>query len=190
MLIGFFAKNLKGIWQWWILLIAALALVSTNLVYTQPVGTSKVALVNNTFDVRTSFPQELGEFLPRSFKELLLPPSPNAADVRKGNGEIIVHTKQSSLRHHFVIKAQTSIVVSFNSFYFPGWRVQENGRDIDIIKDNPYGLILFILPAGDHAIDIFFGSTLVRNIGMAIAFLSLFILILVMLYNNPRKKHV
>lgn len=51
--------------------------------------------------------------------------------------------------------------------------MQTQGRAIPILDDNPFGLIFFALPAGEHTVDIFFQDTPIRKWATWLSWVSL-----------------
>jgi hypothetical protein len=52
---------------------------------------------------------------------------------------------------------------TYLAFAFPGWQVAIDDQPVPIVPSEPYGLITFEVPAGQHHIDIWFGDTPVRT---------------------------
>ncbi|MBF0388189.1 MAG: hypothetical protein HQL20_10120 [Candidatus Omnitrophica bacterium] len=172
-LIGFCTAGLKKNHTIALVTIGVILLAGINFAYCRPASTQNPALVNNTLDVRATPPGENGEFLPVSFKQLRWPRSPNAADIWKGEGQILAHHAITSIQHEFTITARTPVLVGLNTFYFPGWTVREQKQEIPLIKDSPYGLIFFTLPAGEHHLEVRFGNTPLRQLAALLSLASL-----------------
>jgi hypothetical protein len=67
----------------------------------------------------------------------------------------------------------------FNTFYFPGWRVCVDGKQVPIVPTEPYGLISFGVPAAESTIQIRFQDTPLRLAAKALsAFSALVVLAL------------
>jgi hypothetical protein len=62
---------------------------------------------------------------------------------------------------------------SYQAFAFPGWRVSIDGHPSDITPSDPTGLITFEVPAGQHTVEIDWGSTPVRAGGTMMSLVGL-----------------
>ena len=60
----------------------------------------------------------------------------------------------------------------FNSFYFPGWRVYVDGKQVPIVPTEPYGLISFEVPAGKINLQVRFQDTPLRLAAKVLSALS------------------
>jgi hypothetical protein len=58
---------------------------------------------------------------------------------------------------------------TYLTFDFPGWQVSIDQQPATIIPSDPTGLITFDIPAGQHHVDVSFGSTPVRSIADVIS---------------------
>ncbi len=76
-------------------------------------------------------------------------------------------------RDRFVVSSPQPFTARVLTFYFPGWRVQIDGQTAASRPGDPYGLIEFDVPAGQHDVIVTFGSTLPRILGTIISLLAL-----------------
>jgi hypothetical protein len=118
-------------------------------------------------------PMDNMEYLPKWVKTIPLAPPQKRYEVVKGEALIVEQKKISGVHHELTVAAKTPALVCFHHFYFPGWRVFVDNKEIQILPDNPYGLILFVVPPGVHHVKIFFGQTSVRIAGDAISLIFL-----------------
>jgi hypothetical protein len=100
-------------------------------------------------------------------------------------GQVLDAQQISPLSYKFKVQSQHATVFCFHSFYFPGWTVKVDDHRMNILKDNPWGLIVFICPEGTHDVKIYFGTTQVRQIAKEITIVSLVLLILILLFPIP-----
>jgi len=114
-----------------------------------------------------------GEYLPRHVQEL---PSPETLTAMIQAGEPVVRLDPDSLPQGAVVEqAQYGLTSArllvqspapfravYRAFYFPGWRVAINGQNAPIIVTAPHGLISFDVPAGQAAVQVWFGATPLR----------------------------
>ncbi len=63
-------------------------------------------------------------------------------------------------------------------FDFAGWTATVDGQPVPITPSDPHGLITFPVPAGDHTINLYLGTTPARDLGLAVTLISLLILLL------------
>lgn len=106
-------------------------------------------------------------------------------EILKGEGEIEDYRQLNSISHSATIDAVSPLLVCFHSFYYPGWKVFIDGKEGEIYPDNPFGVILFVLPAGEHDVRVFFGQTPDRRLAEMISWLGLGLLILICLGWRP-----
>jgi hypothetical protein len=85
------------------------------------------------------------------------------------------------------IKLQTPIPFQANylAFYYPGWQVHVDGQGVPITPSDPYGLITFDVPAGQHTIHLHFGRTPLRTAAALFSLTSLFTLLLTLALRRP-----
>ena len=107
----------------------------------------------------------------------------NKIEIIKGEGKIEEANIKNSLRE-YVIVAKTELNVVDYTFYFPGWKVFVDKKEIPIEFQDPgyRGVITFHVPPGNHDVKVQFTDTLVRKIAKVISlifcvtFILLFIL--------------
>lgn len=64
-------------------------------------------------------------------------------------------------------------------FDFPGWKVRIDGRQVETELGRPEGFLVIPVPAGTHVIEVEFGSTMARDLGLIISLLSLLLMIVI-----------
>jgi len=62
----------------------------------------------------------------------------------------------------YKINTPSAIQATYRSFYFPGWEVWLDGKPTTIAPTDPNGLIGFEVPAGEHTLEVKFGTTPIR----------------------------
>jgi hypothetical protein len=58
-------------------------------------------------------------------------------------------------------------------FDFPGWQVRVDGQVVETELGRPEGFLVVPVPAGEHVVEVEFGSTVARDLGLVISLLSL-----------------
>ena len=77
-------------------------------------------------------------------------------------GSISNITQNTPVNWSVIAKANEPAVVTFNSYYFPGWFVKVDGNDTEIVPGKPYGQVTFSIPQGDHQINVYWKETKFR----------------------------
>lgn len=77
------------------------------------------------------------------------------------------------------IQATSDTTLTIHRVYFPGWKVFVDGKEENIIYDNPYGLITIPVSAGKHDVEAKFQETpfrLLSDMISIVSFISLLVL--------------
>jgi len=120
------------------------------------------------------------DYLP---KQLPLPPkNPPSADgeIIRGVGVFQTLKKNSKIQEYTVSIVSQSATFKINTFYFPGWHVFVDGKElvIDRYRDKVNGTMIIDLPSGEHKVKAIFTKTTVRAISDIVSAISwLFLLI-------------
>jgi len=179
-----------------ILILGVSAIFLMNFSHCRPTyGSSKVNLTNipPSFVFRFLHTQDGGEFIPKWVKVIRTPTPFDSLEIIKGKGRILSHHEFPEVHQTFTLEALSPSLLCFNVFYFPGWTIKVDGHLVDILKDNPYGLIIFPVNKGVHEIKADFGLTPVRLAASIISFISLLILLSLLflrIYSFLKPKHV
>ncbi|HEX8965486.1 MAG TPA: hypothetical protein VF820_03595, partial [Patescibacteria group bacterium] len=101
------------------------------------------------------------------------------AQIIDGIGTITVVKHAPSL-HIYVLNNKTNVRMLENTLYFPGWRVLVDSVQIPIqFQDEQYrGLMTFMVPQGNHTVQIVFGESKLRLISDAVSVISFVIVII------------
>lgn len=97
-----------------------------------------------------------------------------------GTGSI-QDVKRSSIHHSYIIRTNNETVINENTAYFPGWRLYVNNKKVKI-GISKAGTIQFLLPSGQHTVDLKFENTPVRSYSENISLAALLIFIFTSLY--------
>lgn len=103
------------------------------------------------------------------------PTTPEKARIVSGDGVILKKTLRNATRT-YVVRANTPVLISDSTFYFPGWNVYIDGSPATIeFQDNAFrGVITFSVPVGTHEVRVVYEDTKVRKIGKIISLTTLF----------------
>ncbi|MBK8988400.1 MAG: hypothetical protein IPM39_20425 [Chloroflexi bacterium] len=123
----------------------------------------------------------LGEFLPQWAAELPPQEPAQSALIAQDNPDRLqptaglTWTLQSAnpIDAVYQVTAARPLTITYNQFYFPGWRAWLDGAPLPITPSTPHGLITAAVPAGDHALRLAFGTTPARTAGWVISGLAL-----------------
>ncbi len=104
-------------------------------------------------------------------------------EVLKGN-VISTQLRRTPINHEYLFNVVENSNIRENTFYFPGWKVIANGKEIPINYEdkNNFGLITFQLKKGLYKINVIFTDTPIRKTGKFISFTSLIILFIATLF--------
>ena len=120
----------------------------------------------------------------REIPKLVLNRPASHLEIIQGTGEI-KETVRSQTKHEYLINARTDLYLSENTYYFPGWKVYTNGKEIPInIKNKKrFGTLTFALDKGLYIINTKFEDTQIRKLGKLITLVS-FLIIILLIFNN------
>lgn len=98
-------------------------------------------------------------------------------DILSGKAEIIELSRLIN-RHEYIISAKTSTEIKENTFYFPGWRLLLNNKEVNIDyknKDFP-GVITFKVNKGLYKAELIFADTVDRKTGKWVSIVTALII--------------
>jgi len=138
------------------------------------------------FDTFTLGTSAKGEFLPNTVKNFPQDDSFGKAIIRGERLQPLTGlpptakltiTNPYPLNYRATITLPESTQLTFNQFYFPGWRATLDDQPLNIKPHPETGLINFTLPSGTHKLEINFGNTPIRNVADAITLIALVMVI-------------
>jgi hypothetical protein len=88
-------------------------------------------------------------------------------------GTAVQMTEVTPLHFRYQVTAPESFRLRLFLFDFPGWQVRLNGELIETELGRPEGFIVVPVPAGEHLVEVRFGSTPPRTAGWMLAGFSL-----------------
>ncbi|MCX5848752.1 MAG: 6-pyruvoyl-tetrahydropterin synthase-related protein [Deltaproteobacteria bacterium] len=125
--------------------------------------------------LRASTPLDSMEYLPIWVQKVSRKAPAEKLQVWAGDA-LIADEGGKPLNRKFSVQAKTLSALCFHSYYFPGWEVFVNGEPTEINPENPFGLIVFTVPPGDHSVNIHFGTTPLRRAAEGVSLIMLVIL--------------
>lgn len=82
---------------------------------------------------------------------------------------MLLAASYSPLRYDLTLSSPRPFSARFRTFYFPGWMAQIDGQPAPITVTDPHGLISVDVPAGQHRLVVWFGSTPIRTAANALS---------------------
>ena len=107
--------------------------------------------------------------------------------LNKGSAEVKILTDKFSEKE-FYIESTGLLEFKLNTFNFPGWQANLDGKEIKINDNNKYKLISVLVPEGNHKLTFIFKNTPIRTLGNLISIFSLIVLVCLLL--SLKKDHL
>lgn len=79
--------------------------------------------------------------------------------------------------HEWRISTDEPFTAEIYNFYWLGWQAEIDGQVVDITPSANHGFITIPIPAGEHTIRVFLGSTPARDLGRVVSLASLVLVI-------------
>ena len=95
----------------------------------------------------------------------------NHAGLPPGSTARLLHNSPQA--QEWQIDASRDFIAEVYTFYWAGWRAEIDGQAVALRPSEHHGLITFALPAGNHRVHVFLGSTPARDLAAWISLLSL-----------------
>ena len=92
----------------------------------------------------------------------------------------VTDARHKATEHNFTVEADRLSVARFHTLFFPGWEVLVDGVRTDIDPVTSSGLMDFLVPKGEHHIQIKFNNTPLRSKATSVSLFSLLILAILM----------
>jgi hypothetical protein len=133
--------------------------------------------------LKASTPMDSMEYLPKWVKRVSIAAPPQKLQAISGQSDV-VDQGGGPLDRRFKVRADTPALMVFHSYYFPGWEVFIDGQLATLQYDNPFGLIMFSMPPGDHMVRVHFGLTPLRQFFGLVSLFVLISLFVLFIYRN------
>ncbi|MBF0595801.1 MAG: hypothetical protein HQL22_12665, partial [Candidatus Omnitrophica bacterium] len=160
---------LRGKARRWALAAVLAVLVLVTLPMTRPFGYEETGFKNIKDFLVHSAPWDNMEYLPVGARPMPFKEPVQKMYAIKGRIEATVLKALKGTEAQYVIRVLEPSVMVYHSYYFPGWKVSADGKDVALVDDNPLGLIVFMLPPGEHQVRIYFTDTPVRRVAAGIS---------------------
>lgn len=123
----------------------------------------------------------IGEYAPRAVREWPAADAGIAGFFRTAPGVALRDAQITPLRGDVIAQSGTAHTLTIGQFFFEGWRAQIDGIDAPVGVSDPNGLMTLAVPAGEHRIGIWFGSTPLRDTSTAASVAALVVLLLLVI---------
>ena len=162
-------------WQkpvlWW----AVAAVIAANISFCHPFGYQKISYSSAREYLTGALPMDNMEFLPRGVRQISLAPPDERLQVIAGEAQVS-RGAQTALERRYHVRVGSAAVFFYHVYYFPGWQVEIDRQNVPVRNDNPYGVVMFVVPLGEHEVRIHFGTTPVRAAAQTISLVALVLL--------------
>ena len=107
----------------------------------------------------------------------------NKIEIISGDGQINNLLVKSNF-HSFTLTANSNVKILDNTFYFPGWKAEVNGKKVLIeFQDiNHRGLITFSVPKGMHNVEVIFKESAIRLFSDMVSLFSIIGIFLIFVF--------
>ncbi|MGH2521269.1 MAG: 6-pyruvoyl-tetrahydropterin synthase-related protein [Anaerolineales bacterium] len=138
-----------------------------------------------------------GEFLPRDVQELPAPDSLRTHYAAKPvidrlaglpAGVALISQSATLTSATATVDAQSPAHLTFNIFFFPGWRATVDGQPAPIEASTPQGLITVPVESGQHTVAIHFGLTPLRTMAIGLSGTALSVLLALLVRSGVTDK--
>ena len=97
----------------------------------------------------------------------------NHSVLPEGSAAELIHNSPQS--HEWRIEASNDFVAEIYNFYWLGWRVEIDGRPVEITPSRHHGLITFLVASGEHKLRVYLGSTPARDLAGWVSLVAMFL---------------
>ena len=110
-------------------------------------------------------------------------------EILSGKG-LVKEIKRTQIDHQYIVEADTSLMLSENTYYFPGWKIYVNNKltSVDVQNTKSFGTQVFTLKRGIYLVIAKFEDTPVRTFGKIITLTTILIIVLLLLGNHFKIK--
>lgn len=162
----------------WVATAVLLLIIILNLNFCRPVGYVQIPYKNAVDYLTSSNPHDAAEYLPIQVNQVLYALPPRRLEVLMGSAQTTELPGSTALNRRYQLSAVSPAILRYNSWYFPGWKVRADNKELPLLQDLKYGFILFFTPAGKYNLQIVFETTPVRQIAETISLGTAFLYLL------------
>jgi len=155
-----------------VIILAAIVLNFTNYKPHDFLGRTDAYYLNRYIP----FPVASAEYLKTQEEYLRLPA---ATEVRPDK-----ISPNSGMNTTFNVSYTKETVYDYYKYYFPGWVVSVDGKQVEVYAGKPYGQVEFKVPAGEHQVEVAFRETKFRGILDIISLLSILGIVTMLVRKN------
>lgn len=109
----------------------------------------------------------------------------HSIEIKHGDGTI-KKLERTSIRHTYIINAQTPVTIRENTLFFPGWSLNSNGKLVDIYPGER-GVIYSNLPQGLQYLELNYKDIPQHNLSKIVNVVIIFILFLLLIITKIHK---
>ncbi|HID53839.1 MAG TPA: hypothetical protein EYP41_17605 [Anaerolineae bacterium] len=183
--------TLRGQRLWWLPALFVGTAILLGLPLSQPAPRDDFGEVNN---LRMTLIENSGRWLGTTSTADYVPATVDTLPTRKGSvvapiaegkppdrvnyatlpeGAAVETEVIRPLLTRYFVSAPQNMRLRLFLFDFPGWQVRVDGQPVETELGRPEGFIVVPLPAGEHVVEVEFGSTPDRTLALWISLLSL-----------------
>ena len=116
----------------------------------------------------------------QNIREIMFETNHRKATVMKGDAIVKVVAWESEKRIIDVDVDKPSIL-KLNTFYYPGWEAEIDGKKVDIAIEEPSGTMMVNILPGKHILALQFHNTRLRDYALYISIISSLIVIIILI---------
>ena len=188
MLIGVFLSNFKNTWiKILIGLLFIVPAITLQYSYLRPSSYNYIAVYTADDACNTSTWAQ--EYLPKWVKTCL-PKNNKIPLIQTSQRRVVTNIKEYAFGRKitFNISGDES-VVTIKKYYFPGWEVNIDGKNVTTYPSTKYGLLTAFVPSGQHEVTIVFTNTwdrIIGNVLSLVSFVTVFVVGVYIFYKTKR----
>ncbi len=131
----------------------------------------------------------LDDFLPIWVTQI--PTSLPTETYRVLRGELTVEpVREDPHRRVYRVHSVTGGTVEFPTFWFPGWKGNVDGEEIDLFPEGPLGCLNATVPPGEHVLTVRFANTLARTSAEILSLVTLVIAVLMLVLSRRSSRQM
>ncbi len=101
-------------------------------------------------------------------------------------GAVIIRADYGVQSASLILSAENPFRARYLVFYYPGWHVTIDGDAVPVAPEEDTGLLTFVVPQGEHVVEVTFGQTPSRLAADALSGAALAALVFLMVMRQPQ----